>query len=140
MRPQPQPLHDCKTNSLRTSLRSGDTLGIGGGTRPRQDQCAAQPHQGLLSVSIFFFLYSYFIHRTPFVRDPVRRRICRTHDATAREERRLRRTIRWSPLRALNLLNTPFRSLPLEGDMSNSPIPCLPHYLNRSALMGEFLE
>ena len=37
-------------------------------------------------------------------------------------------------------LYTPIRSLPLEGDISNSPIPCLPHYLYRSALLAEFLE
>ena len=34
-------------------------MGIGGGTRPRQAQSAAQPHQGLPSVAIFFF--SFFI-------------------------------------------------------------------------------
>ena len=55
MRPQPQPLHDCKTSPSRTSLRSGDTMGIGEGARPRQAQSAAQPHQGLPSVSLFFF-------------------------------------------------------------------------------------
>ena len=31
-------------------------MGIGGGARPRQAQSAAQPHQGLLSVSIFIFI------------------------------------------------------------------------------------
>ena len=37
-------------------------MGIGGGARPRQAQSAAQPHQGLLSVSLFFF--SFFILST----------------------------------------------------------------------------
>ena len=120
MRPQPQPLHNCKTSPSRTSLRSGDTMGIGGGARPRQAESADQPHQGLPSVSLFFFFL--FTHRTPFTRGPVWQQTCRTHDATAREGERLRRTLRWSPLRALNLFNTPFCSLPLEGDMFNSPI------------------
>ena len=35
---------------------------------------------------------------------------------------------------------TPIRSLPLEGDMFNSPIPCLSHHLYRSALIAVFLE
>ena len=35
---------------------------------------------------------------------------------------------------------TPIRSLPLEGDMFNSPIPCLSHHLYRSALTAVFLE
>ena len=35
---------------------------------------------------------------------------------------------------------TPIRSLPLEGDMFNSPIPCLSHYLYRSAFTAVFLE
>ena len=34
---------------------------------------------------------------------------------------------------------TPICSLPLEGDMSNSPNPCLPHYLYQSALIADFL-
>ena len=118
MRPQPQPLHDCKTSSSRTSLRSGDTMGIGGGARPQQTQSAVRPHQGLPSVSLFSFIF-------PFLQDSVRRRTCRTHDAAARERQRLRRTLRWSPLRALNLLNTPFRGLPLEGDAFNSSNPLL---------------
>ena len=37
-------------------------MGIGGGARPRQAQSAAQPHQGLPSVSLFFF--SFFILST----------------------------------------------------------------------------
>ena len=32
-------------------------MGIGEGARPRQAQNAAQPHQGLPSVSFFFFLF-----------------------------------------------------------------------------------
>ena len=35
-------------------------MGIGGGARPRQAQSAAQPHQGLPSVSLFFFFFFYF--------------------------------------------------------------------------------
>ena len=35
-------------------------MGIGGGARPRQAQSAAQPHQGLPSVSLFF-LFSFFL-------------------------------------------------------------------------------
>ena len=35
---------------------------------------------------------------------------------------------------------TPIRSLPLEGDMFNSPIPCLSHYLYRSAFTAVFFE
>ena len=120
MRPQPQPLHDCKTSPSRTSLRSGDTMGIGGGARPQQTQSAVRPHQGLPSVSLFLSFISLF-----FIQNSVRRRTCRTHDATAREGQRLRRTLRWSPLRALNLLNTPFRGLPLEGDAFNSSNPLL---------------
>ena len=34
-------------------------MGIGGGARPRQAQSAAQPHQGLPSVSLFF-PFSFF--------------------------------------------------------------------------------
>ena len=141
MRPQPQPSQDRKTGPSRTSVRSGDTMGIGEGARPRQAQNAAQPHQGLSSVSFFFFsFYLFFTHRTPFVRGPVRQQTCRTHDATTREGERLRQISRWSPLRALNLFYAPFRSLPLEGVMFNSPIPCLSHYLYRSALTTVFLE
>ena len=33
-------------------------MGIGEGARPRQAQNAAQPHQGLLSVSFLFFPFS----------------------------------------------------------------------------------
>ena len=101
----------------------------------------AQPHQGLSSVSFFFFFFLFiFTHRTPFVRGPVRQQTCRTHDATAREGERLQRISRWSPLRALNLFYTPFRSLPLEGDMFNSPTPCLSHHLYHSAFTSVFLE
>ena len=39
-------------------------MGIGGGARPRQAQSAAQPHQGLLSVLLFFFSFFYFILST----------------------------------------------------------------------------
>ena len=35
---------------------------------------------------------------------------------------------------------TPIRSLPLEGDMFNSPIPCLSHYLYRSAFIAALIE
>ena len=35
---------------------------------------------------------------------------------------------------------TPIRSLPLEGDMFNSPIPCLSHYLYHSAFIAALLE
>ena len=34
-------------------------MGIGEGARPRQAQNAAQPHQGLPSVSFLFFLFSF---------------------------------------------------------------------------------
>ena len=88
----------------------------------------------------FSFYLLFFTHKTPFVRSPVRQQTCRTHDATAREGERLQRISRWSPLRALNLFYTPFRSLPLEGDMFNSPIPCLSHYLYRSAFTAAFLN
>ncbi len=120
MRPQPQPLQNCKNGPSRTSLRSGDTMGIGGGARPQQTQSAVRPHQGLPSVSLFLYFICLF-----FIQNSVQRRTCRTHDATAREGQRLRRTLRWSPLRALNLLNTPFRGLPLEGDAFNSSNPLL---------------
>ena len=70
MWPQPQPLHNCKTGPSRTSLHSGDTMGIGGAARPRKAQSAAQPHQGLPSVSFyFFFLFSYpqdSVHQRPY--------------------------------------------------------------------------
>ena len=95
-------------------------MGIGGEAQPQQTQSAVQPHQGLPSVSLFLSFISLF-----FIQNSVRRRTCRTHDATAREGQRLRRTLRWSPLRALNLLNTPFRGLPLEGDAFNSSNPLL---------------
>ena len=35
---------------------------------------------------------------------------------------------------------TPICSLPLEGDMFNSPIPCLSHYLYRSAFVAALIE
>ena len=35
---------------------------------------------------------------------------------------------------------TPICSLPLEGDMFNSPIPCLSHYLYRSAFIAALIE
>ena len=95
-------------------------MGIGGEAQPQQTQSAVRPHQGLPSVSLFLSFISLF-----FIQNSVRRRTCRTHDATAREGQRLRRTLRWSPLRALNLLNTPFRGLPLEGDAFNSSNPLL---------------
>ena len=34
-------------------------MGIGGGARPRQAQSAAQPHQGLPSVSFLFFSFFF---------------------------------------------------------------------------------
>ena len=37
-------------------------MGIGGGARPQQAQSAAQPHQGLPSVSLFLFLFSFFLY------------------------------------------------------------------------------
>ena len=95
-------------------------MGIGGEAQPQQTQSAVRPHQGLPSVSLFLSFISLF-----FIQNPVRRRTCRTHDATARERQRLRRILRWSPLRALNLLKTPFRGLPLEGDAFNSSNPLL---------------
>ena len=95
-------------------------MGIGGEAQPQQTQSAVRPHQGLPSVSLFLSFISLF-----FIQNSVRRRTCRTHDATAREGQRPRRTLRWSPLRALNLLNTPFRGLPLEGDAFNSSNPLL---------------
>ena len=120
MRPQPSPAHDRKNNTPRTSLRFGDTMGTGEGARSQWTQSAVRPHQGLPSVLLFLYFISLF-----FIQNSVRRRTCRTHDATAREGQRLRRTLRWSPLRALNLLNTPFRGLPLEGDAFNSSNPLL---------------
>ena len=39
-------------------------MGIGGGARPRQAQSAAQPHQGLPSVSSFFFPFFIIILST----------------------------------------------------------------------------
>ena len=141
MRPQPQPLQNVKTSPSCTPLRSEDTMGMGRGARPQLLQNAAQLHQGLSSVSLFFsFSFLFFTHRTPFVRGPVRQQTCRTHDATAREGERLRRISRWSPLRALNLFYTPFCSLPLDRDMFNSPTPCLSHHLYRSSLTAVFLE
>ena len=64
MRPKPQPLHDCKTSSPRTSLRSGDTMGIGGGARPQQTQSAVRPHQVLTSVPLFLLLllFSFVVY------------------------------------------------------------------------------
>ena len=35
---------------------------------------------------------------------------------------------------------THIRSLPLEGDMFNSPIPCLSHYLYRPAFIAALIE
>ena len=86
------------------------------------------------------FFSLFFTRRTPFVRGPVRQQTCRTHNATAREEEKLRRVSRWSLLRAVYLFYIPSRSLPLEGDMLNSPIPCLSHYLYRSAFIAVFFE
>ena len=37
-------------------------MGIGGGARPQQTQSAARPHQGLPSVSLFLFLFSFFLY------------------------------------------------------------------------------
>ena len=37
-------------------------MGIGGGARPQQTQSAARPHQGLPSVSLFLFLFSFFVY------------------------------------------------------------------------------
>ena len=86
-----------------------------------------------LPISPFSFLYTF---RTGLFGRPVRQYTRRTHDATARE-----RTRRVKCLGGLyNELNTYFylktRSLPLEGDMSNNPIPCLSHYLYRSAFIA----
>ena len=37
-------------------------MGLGGGARPQQTQSAARPHQELTSVSLFFFLFSFFVY------------------------------------------------------------------------------
>ena len=37
-------------------------MGLGGGARPQQTQTAARPHQGLPSVSLFLFLFSFFLY------------------------------------------------------------------------------
>ena len=37
-------------------------MGIGGGARPQQTQSAARPHQGLPSVSLFYFSFSFFLY------------------------------------------------------------------------------
>ena len=37
-------------------------MGIGGGARPQTAQSAARPHQGLPSVSLFSFLFSFFLY------------------------------------------------------------------------------
>ena len=124
MRPQPPPAHDRKNNTPRTSLRFGDTMGTGEGARSQWTQSAVRPHQGLASVPPFFFLLC--VHRTPVTRGPVWRRTCRTHDATAREERRLRRTLRWSQLRALNsIIYTKSAAHPWRGTCLLSPNPLL---------------
>ena len=36
-------------------------MGLGGGARPQQTQSAARPHQGLTSVSFFFFSLFLFL-------------------------------------------------------------------------------
>ena len=91
----------------------------GRGTTITDPECGSTTPGAPKCVALFIFYFSLFIQNS------VRRRTCRTHDATAREGQRPRRTLRWSPLRALNLLNTPFRGLPLEGDAFNSSNPLL---------------
>ena len=139
MRPQPQPLQNCKTGPSRTSLCSGDSMGIGGrGTTTTGPKCGLTT-LGAPKCVILFFLF-FLTHRTPFTRGPVGQLTGRTHDAIAREGKRPRRTSRWSPLRTLNPSYRPLRSLPLEGDMFPSPAPCLSHYLHHSAFIAVFFE
>ena len=37
-------------------------MDIGGGARPQQAQSAARQHQGLPSVTLFLFLFSFFLY------------------------------------------------------------------------------
>ena len=92
----------------------------GRGTTITDLECGSTTQGAPKCVALFIFYFSLF-----FLQNSVRRRTCRTHDATAREGQRPRRTLRWFPLRTLNLLNTPFRGLPLEGDAFNSSNPLL---------------
>ena len=78
----------------------------------------------------FLFLYTF---RTQLFGRPVRQYTRRTHDATARESTRRVK----SPGGLYNEFYTCFTynpaACPLEGNMSNTPISCLPHFLYRSA-------
>jgi len=128
MRPQPSPAHDRNNNTPRTSLRFGDTMGTGEGARSQRTQSAVRPHRGLASVPPFFIFlfFSFYVCRALITRSPVRRRTCRTHDATGREEQRPRRTFRWSPLRALNsIIYTNSTAHPWRGTCLLSPNPLL---------------
>ena len=142
MRPQPQPSHDCKTNPPRTSLRSGDTMGLGGGARPQQTQSAARPHQGLTSVSLF----CYFYFPSLYTQDSVHQRPC-----PAANPPNSRCNSQGGKKAATNTQVVSITSIkfdyihqsaahPWRGTCLISPIPCLPHYLYHSALIAEFLE
>ena len=37
-------------------------MGLGEGAQPQQTQSAVRPHQGLPSVSLFLFLFSFFLY------------------------------------------------------------------------------
>ena len=130
--PTPAPAN-FKTGPSRTSLRSGDTMGIGEGARPRQAQNAAQPHQGLPSVSFFSFFFLPTGLRSLealsggrptelTMQQPGKEKGCNEYPGGLPYE-----------------FYAPLRSLPLEGDMFNSPVPCLSHYLYRPALTAVFI-
>ena len=134
MRPQPQPLQNSKTSTLRTSLRSGNTMGIGEGARPRQGQNAAQPHQGLPIVSFSFSLLLglRFLEALSSSR-PAELTMQRPGKQKSYDE--YPGGLHYEHYTCFIHHSAAY---PLEGDMFNSPIPCLSHHLYRSAFTTVF--
>ena len=112
-------------------------MGIGGGARPRQAQSAAQPHQGLPSVSFFFFSFLFF---SLGLRLPEALSGSRPAELTMQQPGKDKGYNEYTGGLHYEHFYTPIRSLPLEGDMFNSPTPCLSHHLYRSAFTAVFLE
>ena len=138
MRPRPQPSHDCKTNPPRTSLRSGDTMGLGRGTTTIDPECGSTTPGAHKCVAFFYFPSLY-------TQDSVHQRPC-----PAANPLNSRCNSQGGKKAATNTQVVSITSIKFDyihqsaahpwRETCFSPIPCLPHYLYHSALIAEFLE
>ena len=131
MRPQPQPSQNCETSATRTSLRSGDTMGIGEGARPRQAQNAAQPQKGLPMVPFFLFLFF-----SSYSQDSVFQKPCPAVDlpksrCNSQGSRKATSSIQVVSITSIIPVSHTIPQPALGTDMLNSPTFFLSHYLYR---------